>query len=241
MLSLLALALSAWVKWKPVAGALLFGVFFVAAGFGAAINDVLRTKWGHLINISHLIGSVWVAPVRGAPMRPWAPARVFFRVAPGEEIPLWCCWAALVVLCLRLPLPAGQKDPRRGGGAMSDGAIVFDNVSRFYGEVLGVNRVNLSIPPGVTSLVGPNGSGKTTLMNLMTGLHPADAGRDPRARHPAGRSRAAVPRLGYCTQFDAFPKGLTGYQFIYSYLRVLRHAGRRGATSAPGRRSSASA
>jgi ABC-2 type transport system ATP-binding protein len=37
--------------------------------------------------------------------------------------------------------------------------ILFDNVSRFYGEVLGVNRVTLSIPPGITSLVGPNGSG----------------------------------------------------------------------------------
>ncbi len=48
--------------------------------------------------------------------------------------------------------------------------IVFENVSKFYGDVLGVNRVNLSIPAGVTSLVGPNGSGKTTLMNLMTGL-----------------------------------------------------------------------
>jgi ABC-2 type transport system ATP-binding protein len=48
--------------------------------------------------------------------------------------------------------------------------IVFGNVSKFYGDVLGVNGVNLSIPPGITSLVGPNGSGKTTLMNLMTGL-----------------------------------------------------------------------
>ena len=48
--------------------------------------------------------------------------------------------------------------------------IVLENVSRFYGDVLGVNRVSLSIPPGITSLVGPNGSGKTTLMNLMTGL-----------------------------------------------------------------------
>ena len=53
---------------------------------------------------------------------------------------------------------------------MTTPRIVFDNVSRFYGEVLGVNRVNLSIQPGITSLVGPNGSGKTTLMNLMTGL-----------------------------------------------------------------------
>ena len=53
--------------------------------------------------------------------------------------------------------------------AMSD-RIVFDNVSKFYGEVLGVNRVSLSSAPGITTLVGPNGSGKTTLMNLMTGL-----------------------------------------------------------------------
>ena len=53
---------------------------------------------------------------------------------------------------------------------MSDDRIHFENVSRFYGEVLGVNRVTLSIPPGITSLVGPNGAGKTTLMNLMTGL-----------------------------------------------------------------------
>ncbi|MGH9695897.1 MAG: ATP-binding cassette domain-containing protein, partial [Bryobacteraceae bacterium] len=52
---------------------------------------------------------------------------------------------------------------------MSD-RIIFDNVSKFYGDVLGVNRVSLSIPPGITSLVGPNGSGKTTLMNLMSGL-----------------------------------------------------------------------
>ena len=60
VLSLLALALSAWVKWKPAAGALMFGVFFVAAGFGAAINGVQRTNWGHLFNISYLIGSIWV-------------------------------------------------------------------------------------------------------------------------------------------------------------------------------------
>ena len=48
--------------------------------------------------------------------------------------------------------------------------IVFDDVSKFYGEILGVNRVNLQIAPGITSLVGPNGAGKSTLMNLMTGL-----------------------------------------------------------------------
>ena len=77
--------------------------------------------------------------------------------------------------------------------------------------MLGVNRVNLDIPPGITSLVGPNGSGKTTLMNLMTGVDPADVRRCQGTGHrrrddPEDFFRA----VGYCTQFDSFPKGATG-------------------------------
>jgi ABC-2 type transport system ATP-binding protein len=98
--------------------------------------------------------------------------------------------------------------------------ITFDNVSRFYGDVLGVNRVNLSIPPGVTSLVGPNGSGKTTLMNLMTGLIRPTRGEVCVLGIPPDRPEALFRKVGYCTQFDAFPKGLTGYQFLYSFLRI---------------------
>jgi ABC-2 type transport system ATP-binding protein len=103
---------------------------------------------------------------------------------------------------------------------MSEPRIVFDNVSRFYGEVLGVNRVNLSIPPGVTSLVGPNGSGKTTLMNLMTGLIFPTRGNVRVLGIPPDRPEELFRKVGYCTQFDAFPKGRTGYQFICSFLRV---------------------
>ena len=61
-------------------------------------------------------------------------------------------------------------------GVVSSPEIVFEGVSKFYGEVLGVNRVSLRIPPGISSLVGPNGSGKTTLMNLMMGLIHPDRG-----------------------------------------------------------------
>jgi ABC-2 type transport system ATP-binding protein len=98
--------------------------------------------------------------------------------------------------------------------------IVFDNVSCFYGEVLGVNRVHLAIPPGITSLVGPNGSGKTTLMNLMTGLIRPTRGQIRVLGIPPGQPEQLFRKLGYCTQFDAFPKGLTGYTFLYGYLRV---------------------
>jgi ABC-2 type transport system permease protein len=58
-LSLLAMALSAWVKWKIVAGALLLGVLFFGAGFAQAINNVMRTQLGNFLNIVHLMATVW--------------------------------------------------------------------------------------------------------------------------------------------------------------------------------------
>jgi ABC-2 type transport system ATP-binding protein len=99
--------------------------------------------------------------------------------------------------------------------------IIFDNVSKFYGDVLGVNRVNLSIPPGITSLVGPNGSGKTTLMNLMTGLIRPTHGRVSILGLSPDNPEKLFRLLGYCSQFDSFSKGLTGYDFIYSYLLLF--------------------
>jgi ABC-2 type transport system ATP-binding protein len=107
---------------------------------------------------------------------------------------------------------------------MSDDQIHFENVSRFYGEVLGVNRVTLAIPPGITSLVGPNGAGKTTLMNLMTGLLQPSCG----SIRVLGLSPSDPQRLfrmvGYATQFDSFPKGLTGYQFIFCFLQLFGYS-----------------
>ena len=105
-------------------------------------------------------------------------------------------------------------------GAIKNDCIVFEDVSKFYGEILGVNRVSLSIPPGVTSLVGPNGSGKTTLMNLMTGLvHPTRGRISVLGMNPTEPEKL-FKILGYSTQFDSFPKGLTGFQFVCSYLRL---------------------
>jgi ABC-2 type transport system ATP-binding protein len=101
-----------------------------------------------------------------------------------------------------------------------DNHIVFEDVSKFYGDVLGVNRVQLSIPPGITTLVGPNGSGKTTLMNLMTGLVQPTRGRIRVLGIAPDDPERLFRLLGYCTQFDSFPKGLTGFDFLYTTLRL---------------------
>jgi ABC-2 type transport system permease protein len=84
ILSLLAMALSAWVKWRIVAGALLLGVMFFGAGFGQAINAVLGTNSGYFMNIGFLMGTVWNA---------------LFRVDVEHEIPVAAAWIALLVYC----------------------------------------------------------------------------------------------------------------------------------------------
>lgn len=102
----------------------------------------------------------------------------------------------------------------------ADQLIIFDNVSKFYGEILGVNRVNLRIAPGITSLVGPNGAGKSTLMNLMTGLLRPTRGSITLVGIPTDQPERLFRKIGYCTQFDSFPRGVTGREFVNSYLFV---------------------
>jgi ABC-2 type transport system permease protein len=96
LLSLLALALSAWVKWKPAAGGLVFGVYFVGAAFAAMINTVQRTDWGSLFDVGYLIGSVWTRLLEGATRTTDGP--IFFRNPQGHELPIAACWVALFAL-----------------------------------------------------------------------------------------------------------------------------------------------
>jgi zinc/manganese transport system ATP-binding protein len=70
------------------------------------------------------------------------------------------------------------------------GGVVFHDVSKFYGEVLGVNGINLTVEPGITALVGPNGAGKSTLLKAMLGLAP----------HVEGRIECAARRIAYLPQ-----------------------------------------
>jgi ABC-2 type transport system permease protein len=86
--SLLSLALSAWVKWRPVAAGMLFGVFFVSAGFGGAINGILRTDWGWMMNLPMVISAIWRRLFTGAPPS--------LREYP---LPMWSAWLSLAIVC----------------------------------------------------------------------------------------------------------------------------------------------
>ncbi len=84
ILSLLAMALSAWVKWRIVAGALLLAVMFFGAGFAEAVNAVLQTQSGHFFNVAYLMTTVWNA---------------LFQVDSRHAIPVGEAWVALLVYC----------------------------------------------------------------------------------------------------------------------------------------------
>jgi len=98
--------------------------------------------------------------------------------------------------------------------------IEIDNVSKFYGDVLGVNRVSLTLDPGITGLVGPNGAGKSTLMNLITGLMRPNRGTINVQGVTPADPQNYFRLLGYCTQYDSFPAGMTGQLFVQSTLEI---------------------
>ncbi len=104
---------------------------------------------------------------------------------------------------------------------MSEPEILLDEVSKFYGEVLGVNRVSLRIPAGITSLVGPNGSGKTTLMNLMAGLIHPDRGQITLRGLSPGDPERLMRITGYATQYDSAPRSTTGFEFVTTGLLLM--------------------
>lgn len=84
ILSLLAMALSAWVKWRVVAGALLLAVLFFGAGFAQAINAVMRTQSGHFLDIVYLMATVWNS---------------LFRMDSERAMSSAAAWIALLVYC----------------------------------------------------------------------------------------------------------------------------------------------
>lgn len=98
--------------------------------------------------------------------------------------------------------------------------IRLTDISKFYGDILGVNRINLTLEPGIVGLVGPNGAGKSTLMNLIAGMiHPNRGSLEVLGLTPQ-QPEQFFRQIGYCTQYDSFPGGSSGYDFIRNSLLV---------------------
>ena len=98
--------------------------------------------------------------------------------------------------------------------------IALQNLSKWYGQVIGVNNLTLDIGPGITGFLGPNGAGKTTLLRLMTGQLKPSQGSLTIDGDTVWNNHRLLNKVGYCPEFDAFWKYLSGKDFVYSLMRM---------------------
>jgi ABC-2 type transport system ATP-binding protein len=98
--------------------------------------------------------------------------------------------------------------------------IVFERASRWYGSVIGLNDVSVTIAPGVVGLLGPNGAGKSTFLRLAAGQIPPNHGRVSVFGRPAWGTPAVLQRVGLCPETDGFFETQTGVEFVAGLLRL---------------------
>jgi len=98
--------------------------------------------------------------------------------------------------------------------------IEVKNLSKWYGQVIGVNNLNFNIGPGVTGFLGPNGAGKTTLIRLLTGQLKPSKGELIIGNEPVWNNHRILRQIGYCPEMDAFWNYLTGWEFVFSLIRM---------------------
>ncbi len=104
---------------------------------------------------------------------------------------------------------------------MSAEAIVqADHLSKWYGQVNGLNDITVDIPPGVTGLLGPNGAGKSTFMKLMTGQLKPSQGTIRVLGTSLWDSPEAFARVGFCPEQDAFYDRMTGLEWVTALVRL---------------------
>src|SRR5687768_17098008 len=113
----------------------------------------------------------------------------------------------------RADLPAAGADEKKS-------ILTSDHLSKWYGQVIGLNDVSVSVPPGITGLLGPNGAGKSTFMKLITGqLRPSKGGVTVLGE-PIWRNPKLYFRVGFCPEQDAFYDRMTGLEWVTALVRL---------------------
>ena len=112
--------------------------------------------------------------------------------------------------------------------AASNGAVLAaDHVSKWYGQVIGLNDVSLVVPAGITGLLGPNGAGKSTFMKLITGQLKPSKGALKVFGQPIWQNPSLYFRIGFCPEQDAFYERMTGLEWLTALIRLNGVTGER--------------
>jgi len=105
-------------------------------------------------------------------------------------------------------------------GAPNEPIIGAEHVSKWYGQVIGLNDVVLKVQPGITGLLGPNGAGKSTLMKLVTGQLKPSKGVLTVLGEPIWQNAPIYARIGFCPEQDAFYERMTGLEWVTALVSL---------------------
>jgi ABC-2 type transport system ATP-binding protein len=100
------------------------------------------------------------------------------------------------------------------------GVVVADHLSKWYGQVIGLNDVSVAVPAGITGLLGPNGAGKSTFMKLITGQLKPSKGGITVLGEPIWHNPGLYHRIGFCPEQDAFYDRMTGREWVTALARL---------------------
>ena len=98
--------------------------------------------------------------------------------------------------------------------------VAAEHLSKWYGQVIGLNDVSVSVPTGITGLLGPNGAGKSTFMKLMTGQLKPSKGDIRVLGEPIWRNPRLFFDIGFCPEQDAFYDRMTGLEWVTALVRL---------------------
>jgi ABC-2 type transport system ATP-binding protein len=98
--------------------------------------------------------------------------------------------------------------------------VTADHVSKWYGQVIGLNDVSVTVPTGVTGLLGPNGAGKSTFLKLITGQLKPSKGSVTVLGEPIWDNPHLYFQIGFCPEQDAFYDRMTGLEWVTALVRL---------------------
>src|SRR4029453_17826270 len=105
---------------------------------------------------------------------------------------------------------------------MTENLVELSNVSRWYGNVVAVNDISMTLGPGVTGLLGPNGAGKTTVLHMMAGFLPPSRGAVTVSGQPVWRNPTVYSGLGLVSERESVHGFLTGWEFVLASAKLHR-------------------
>ena len=103
---------------------------------------------------------------------------------------------------------------------MTGAVVAAEHVSKWYGQVIGLNDITVTVPTGITGLLGPNGAGKSTFMKLVTGQIRPSQGSLTVLGEPVWGNPHIYRRLGFCPEQDSFYERMTGLEWVTALARL---------------------